>query len=126
MPDIVLLDIEMPVMDGIAAANVAMGKYPDLKIITLSMYGEEYYYYQMVDAGVKGFLLKNSDMNEVKNAIDTVVDGGNYFSSELLQNLVNSLRTSSKTREPQAELSEREIEILILICQGLSNQEIVV
>jgi len=124
LPDIVLLDIEMPVMDGIAAANVAMGKYPDLKIITLSMYGEEDYYYQMVDAGVKGFLLKNSDMNEVKNAIDTVVDGGNYFSSELLQNLVNSLRTSSKTREPQAELSEREIEILILICQGLSNQEI--
>lgn len=124
LPDIVLLDIEMPVMDGIAAANMAMEKYPDLKIITLSMYGEEDYYYQMVDAGVKGFLLKNSDMNEVKTAIDTVADGGNYFSSELLQNLVNSLRTSTKTREPQSELSEREIEILILICQGFSNQEI--
>ncbi|PTN09592.1 response regulator transcription factor [Mangrovibacterium marinum] len=124
LPDIVLLDIEMPVMDGIAAANVAMEKYPNLKIITLSMYGEEDYYYQMVDAGVKGFLLKNSDMNEVKTAIDTVADGGNYFSSELLQNLVNSLRTSSKTREPQSELSDREIEILILICQGFSNQEI--
>jgi DNA-binding NarL/FixJ family response regulator len=88
------------------------------------MYGEEDYYYQMVDAGVKGFLLKNSDMNEVKAAIDTVAEGGNYFSSELLQNLVNSLRTSSQTREPQSELSEREIEILILICQGFSNQEI--
>lgn len=124
LPDIVLLDIEMPVMDGIAAANMAMEKYPNLKIITLSMYGEEDYYYQMVDAGVKGFLLKNSDMNEVKTAIDTVADGGNYFSSELLQNLVNSLRTSSKTREPQSELSDREIEILILICQGFSNQEI--
>lgn len=124
LPDIVLLDIEMPVMDGIAAANLAMEKYPDLKIITLSMYGEEDYYYQMVDAGVKGFLLKNSDMNEVKTAIETVNEGGNYFSSELLQNLVNSLRTSSKNREPQAELSDREIEILILICQGFSNQEI--
>jgi DNA-binding NarL/FixJ family response regulator len=123
-PGIVLLDIEMPVMDGITAANMAMQKYPDLKIITLSMYGEEDYYYQMVDAGVKGFLLKNSDMNEVKAAIDTVAEGGNYFSSELLQNLVNSLRTSSQTREPQSELSEREIEILILICQGFSNQEI--
>jgi len=124
VPDIVLLDIEMPVMDGIAAANLALEKYPDLKIITLSMYGEEDYYYQMVDAGVKGFLLKNSDMNEVKTAIETVYEGGNYFSTELLQNLVNSLRTSSKNREPQAELSEREIEILILICQGFSNQEI--
>lgn len=124
VPDVVLLDIDMPVMDGITAAKRALEKFPELKIITLSMYGEEDYYYKMVDAGVKGFLLKNSDMTEVKTAIETVLDGGNYFSSELLQTLVNSLRTSSKTREPQAELSEREIEILLLICQGLSNQEI--
>ncbi|MFV0376099.1 MAG: response regulator [Mangrovibacterium sp.] len=124
VPDVVLLDIDMPVMDGITAAKRALEKFPELKIITLSMYGEEDYYYKMVDAGVKGFLLKNSDMTEVKTAIETVVDGGNYFSSELLQTLVNSLRTSSKLREPQADLSEREIEILILICQGLSNQEI--
>ncbi len=122
--DLVLLDIDMPVMDGIEAAKLALKKVPDLKIITLSMYGEEDYYYKMVDAGVKGFVLKNSDMNEVKNALETVFEGGNYFSSELLQTLVNSLRSSSKTKEPQAELSERETEILILICQGFSNQEI--
>ncbi len=122
--DLVLLDISMPVMDGITAAGLAMKKYPHLKIITLSMYGEEDYYYKMVDAGVKGFLLKNSDMAEVKNALEAVYEGGNYFSSELLQTLVNSLRTSSKPKEVHAELSEREIEILILICQGLSNQEI--
>jgi DNA-binding NarL/FixJ family response regulator len=122
--DLVLLDIDMPVMDGITAAGLALRKYPDLKIITLSMYGEEDYYYKMVDAGVKGFLLKNSDMTEVKNALEAVYEGGNYFSSELLQTLVNSLRTSSKPKELHIELSEREIEILILICQGLSNQEI--
>ncbi|MGV8096529.1 MAG: response regulator [Mangrovibacterium sp.] len=122
--DLVLLDIDMPVMDGITAAELALRKYPDLRIITLSMYGEEDYYYKMVDAGVKGFLLKNSDMAEVKNALEAVYEGGNYFSSELLQTLVNSLRTSSKPKELHIELSEREIEILILICQGLSNQEI--
>ena len=122
--DLVLLDIDMPVMDGIEAANLALQKFPELKIITLSMYGEEDYYYKMVDAGVKGFLLKNSDMKEVKSALETVYEGGNYFSSELLQNLVSSLRTNSKNKEPQTELSDREIEILILICQGLSNQEI--
>ncbi len=122
--DLVLLDIDMPVMDGIEAANLALQKFPELKIITLSMYGEEDYYYKMVDAGVKGFLLKNSDMKEVKSALETVYEGGNYFSSELLQNLISSLRTNSKNKEPQTELSDREIEILILICQGLSNQEI--
>ncbi len=124
LPDLVLLDINMPVMDGIEAATIAHDKYPKLKIITLSMYGEEDYYYKMVNAGVKGFVLKNSDIKEVKTALDVVYDGGSFFSSELLQNLVNSLKSSPKSKEFHAELSEREMEILILICQGLSNQEI--
>ena len=123
-PDLVLLDISMPVMDGIEAATIAHEKYPDLKIITLSMYGEEDYYYKMVNAGVKGFVLKNSDIKEVKTALDVIYDGGSFFSYELLQNLVNSLKSSTKSKEFHAELSEREMEILILICQGLSNQDI--
>src|SRR5665648_108899 len=124
VPDLVLMDISMPVMDGVEASTIAHEKYPDLKIITLSMYGEEDYYYKMVNAGVKGFLLKNSDIKEVKTALDVVYDGGSFFSTELLQNLVNSLKSSPKSKEFHAELSEREMEILILICQGLSNQEI--
>jgi len=124
VPDLVLMDINMPVMDGIEASTKAHELYPELKIITLSMYGEEDYYYKMVNAGVKGFVLKNSDIKEVKTALDIVYEGGSFFSSELLQNLVNSLKSAPKSKEFHTELSEREMEILILICQGLSNQEI--
>lgn len=125
IPDVVLLDIEMPVMDGITAAKRAMEQYPDLKIITLSMYGEEYYYYAMVDAGVNGFLLKNSDITEVVQAIEAVCSGSNYFSSELLDNLVMNFRSKpNRLTKEQDLLSSREIEILIWICKGFSNQEI--
>lgn len=124
VPDLVLMDISMPVMDGIEASAIAHQRYPDLKIITLSMYGEEDYYYKMVNAGVKGFVLKNSDIKEVKAALDVVCEGGSFFSAELLQTLVNSLKYSAKSNEFHTELSEREMEILILICQGMSNQEI--
>lgn len=124
--DIVLLDIDMPRKDGITAAAEALTKRPDLKIITLSMHGEDEYYFKMVSLGVKGFLLKSSEIDEVLSAITTVARGGSYFSQELLQNLVGSLKTSRLTdSQPGADtLSEREREILLLICQGLSNHEI--
>lgn len=123
-PDIVMLDIAMPEMDGIEAARQALMKYPDLKIITLSMFGEQDYYFKMVDAGVKGFLLKNSDFSEVRMALETVMEGGNYFSRELLMNLVNSLKNSPEEMTPDSPLSDREREIILLICKGMSTQEI--
>jgi DNA-binding NarL/FixJ family response regulator len=123
-PDLVMLDIAMPEMDGIEAARLALVKYPDLKIITISMYGDEGYYFKMVDAGVKGFLLKNSDFTEVKTALETVVEGGSYFSRELLMNLVTSLKNSPNKVTLEPPLSEREKEILLLICQGMSTQKI--
>jgi DNA-binding NarL/FixJ family response regulator len=123
-PDIVLMDIDMPVLDGIEATKEALKKYPDLKVITLSMFGEEEYYYKMIEAGVKGFLLKNSDINEVKNALITVWQGGKYFSQELLYNVVKNIRSSHKEQELTEALSEREIEVLVQICNGLSNNEI--
>lgn len=122
--DIVFLDIEMPEINGIEAAKRAIEQKPELKIITLSMYGDEEYYDQMIEAGAKGFLLKNTNLQEVKTAIDTVMAGGNYFSQELMQNLLRNYKSIRESKEPDAELSEREIEILLLICSGLSNQKI--
>lgn len=141
LPDVVLLDISMPEMNGIDAAAEALKRYPDLRIITLSMYGEEDYYFKMVSLGVKGFLLKNSDITEVYTALEAVLDGGSYFSQELLFNLVSNLRSTSVVSAVEdgdavdsveddvpgsgdATLSEREKEILFLICKGMTNYEI--
>lgn len=126
LPDVVLLDIAMPEMDGIEAATIATQLYPSLPIITLSMYGEEDYYFKMVSLGVKGFVLKNSDISEVYDALNSVVNGSSFFSEELLSNLLENLRPSSPPPVIGAEeiLSQRESEILLEVCRGLSNQEI--
>lgn len=121
--ELVLMDINMPLMDGIEATRRCIKIKPDLKVIALSMYGEEDYYYRMVDAGAKGFLLKDSDINEVKDAILSVAAGGNYFSQQLLHNVIQRIKTR-ETETRMANLSKREQEILLKICEGLSNQEI--
>lgn len=121
--DVVLMDIDMPGMSGAQATEKALLTEPSLKVITLSMHGEEEFYFRMVEAGAKGFLLKNSDIREVVDAIKTVAEGGTYFSQELLFSLVGSLKSTRHEQEHE-HLSEREKEILLLICKGLSNHEI--
>jgi DNA-binding NarL/FixJ family response regulator len=121
--DVVLMDISMPEMDGIEATLRISSRYADTKVIALSMYGEEEYYYRMVDAGAKGFILKDSDINDVREAILAVYKGGNYFSQELLYHVIRKI----KSREQEVKgssLSKREKEILLKICEGLSNHEI--
>lgn len=119
--DVVFMDISMPNVGGEEATRKALSLYPDLKIVTLSMFGEESYYTRMVEVGAKGFLLKDSSIEEVFDAIDTVAAGGDYFSQRLLSSMSNRLRG---TELSSGELSSREIEILLAICRGLSNQEI--
>ena len=123
IPDIVLMDIDMPNINGIEATKTALNKFPDLKIIALSMYGEYDYYNKMLDAGAKGFLLKNSDISEVENAIINVSEGKSYFSQEIMLDLLKNI-TKRKSVHKTTELTDREKEILFHICKGLSNQQI--
>ena len=81
--DIVFMDFAMPGIDGAQATERALARRPELRIITLSMFGEESYYTRMVQAGARGFLLKDSDIGDVVEAIDTVMAGGSYFSPQL-------------------------------------------
>jgi DNA-binding NarL/FixJ family response regulator len=123
-PDVVLMDIAMPHMDGIEASRKALELQSDLKIITLSMFGDQEYYTKMLECGVRGFLLKDSDIQEVKMAIQTVAEGGNYFSQQLLRSLILAKKERLQTGSEEEHLSERELEVLVEICQGLSNNEI--
>ena len=124
--DVVLMDIEMPEMSGVEATEAALRLNPRLKIIALSMYGDEQYYYKMVNAGVKGFVLKSSGIEKVITAIRKVSTGEKYFSEELLMGILNNIREKNKIEAeiPDSEISGREMEILYHVCLGLSNQEI--
>lgn len=128
-PDIVFMDIQMPVMNGIEATRQALDIYPTLKIVAISMFGDEEYLVSMIEAGVKGFLLKTVEEYELKKAIELVADNKNYFSDELLPVLTNSLvnrKSKSDTPEPELkeELTKREIEVLNLICKGYTIKEV--
>ncbi len=126
-PDLVLMDIAMPGLNGIEASQQAIDEYPDLSIIALSMYGDEEYYHQMIRAGVKGFLLKNCGKSELETGIYEVLHGGNYFSQELLRKIIVNFSPSRKKSyhlDQAIKLTDREKEILLHICYGLSNNEI--
>ena len=129
-PDVVFMDYAMPAMNGAETSERALALCPDLKIITLSMFGDNAYYSRMVSSGAKGFLLKDSEFDEVVEAVETVHAGGTYFSASLLKSLSHPIRSAAAGGDAAAavaecdRLSDREVEILVAICQGLSTQEI--
>jgi DNA-binding NarL/FixJ family response regulator len=122
-PDLVLLDIDMPYMNGIDATAKAMSLRPDLKIIAFTMFSDEDYYYKMIDRGVKGFILKTSGITELENAIHSVMAGESFFSNELLRKIISNFGRKSDNKNNE-NLTDREREVLKHICRGLNNEEI--
>ena len=124
-PDIVIMDIDMPHMNGMEATQKALEMIPELKIIAFTMFGDEEYYYKMIDLGVKGFILKSSGIAELENAINGVMLGESYFSPEVLRKIINSMGRNKQVKNSlNVEFTSREIEVLQQICLGLNNDEI--
>lgn len=122
-PDIILMDIKMPVMDGIEATRKVLERYPEIKIIAFSMFGDEEYLESMINAGIQGFLLKNAESEDMERALNTIANGQQYFSEEFLPYFTKKF-LSKDANNTNVSLTKRELEILQLVAQGLSNQEI--
>lgn len=119
--DVVFMDISMPVMNGDEATRLALQRRPEMRIVSLSMFGEDQYCIRMANAGAKGFLRKDSSIDTVFEAIDVVMAGDEYFSDEMLHSIRLSMRGNGDNPDM---LSEREVDVLLGICRGLSTQEI--
>jgi DNA-binding NarL/FixJ family response regulator len=127
-PDVVLLDILMPVLDGITAAKLAMSKQPGIKIIMLTMFGDEEYFFRTTEVGTQGFLLKQCGSAELCQAINVVMSGGEYCSQLLVKKMISVFRNTNKNdrrlTKDNTGFTEREKDILSLICNGVSNEQI--
>jgi DNA-binding NarL/FixJ family response regulator len=118
-PDLIIMDINMPLVNGIEASRLLLQQNPAFKILVVSMYGDEQYYNSVIENGVKGFILKDAENNELKTAVNVILNGKTYFSQDLLLKMIRNRQANA-----QISITNREREILELICRGLNSMEI--
>ncbi len=119
LPDLIIMDINMPLVNGIEASKTILQEHPEMKILVVSMYGDEQYYNSVIENGVKGFILKDAENTELRIAVNSILNGKTYFSQELLLKLIRNRKNSD-----QISLTQRERQILEFICKGMNTNEI--
>ena len=120
-PDVILMDLMMPVMDGIAATRAILAKYPEIKVIAMTSFEQEDLVQGVLAAGAMGYLLKNVTADDLAQAIRDAVSGRATLSPEAATALIHATRP---TTQPSFDLTEREMQVLKLVVQGQSNQQI--
>lgn len=125
-PDVLLLDIQMPDMNGILVSEYLQKHHPEIRILALSLYNDETIIQYLIKYGVRGFLLKDDDIITLVDAIGVVLETGYYFNNRVSKSMVQDLVSNKKINltYKSAALSEREIEIVKLICKEQTNKEI--
>jgi len=126
-PDLLLMDLDMPIMDGLSASKALRAKVPEIPIVILSMHHEKAVVQKLVKEGVKGYILKNSPRKEFIQGIRSVMGGIKFYSSLLTEGLIEPQQVASQPKTSMkmlALLSEREIEVLKLLAEGHTSKEI--
>ncbi len=126
-PDVAIVDLQMPVMDGADTCEHILRKFPDVKIIVLTMHDSEKYILHMMEMGVHAFLLKNTEPEELEEAIHAVIEKDFYHNDLVATVLRKNVKENKAGHRPvfsHTELSDREKEIVMLVCQELTIKEI--
>ena len=126
--DVVMMDINMPVMDGVDCTKEIVKRWPDVKVLALTMMSDNQHIKQMMNAGAVGYILKNCTEEEVKDALRTVYNGDTYYSSEVTETVMQNMMKRKPLKKSHLvvdiPLTEREKEVLRLIIKEYTNQEI--
>ncbi len=123
-PDVVLMDISMPVMNGLEAAERFKSDQPDVRVLILSMHENREYIVKMIQSGAAGYVLKDVSSDELIRAIQTVHQGGTYFSAGASEALFSEFAKSDQPEKPDTGLTKREEMVLKLIAEGKVNKEV--
>ena len=122
-PDVVIMDINMPVMDGLEATRVVKEHFPEVKVLIMSMHDKEGYIQNALEAGADGYILKNTSQDEMERALIRISEGGNYFSQDVSTKM--AMKMVKKTEEEKIiKLSRVEKQVLSLLSEGKTSDEI--
>ncbi|WP_189387714.1 response regulator transcription factor [Bacterioplanes sanyensis] len=122
-PDVVMLDISMPVMNGIEACKAFKQQHPDMRILIITMHDDREYILKLIQAGAAGYVLKDVSVEELLLAVQTVNQGGTYFSSSVAKTLFSDIG-NIRSNQNDDILSPREEDVLALLAEGMGNKEI--
>jgi DNA-binding NarL/FixJ family response regulator len=123
--DLIFLDIEMPILNGVEASKILLKNFPSLKIIISTMFCEPKYIFQMIDSNVSGYILKDSKIEEIKKAVDMVLDNQTYYSAKVQNVIIAGYQNQKKGySSDDISLTKSQTQVLLYLCQQYSNAEI--